>query len=58
MLWNTSLDFISDTGVTDHRHYADNIESKLENRRLQKSFLKNRSFWKLVISLETYERET
>ena len=21
MLWNTFLDFVSDTGVTDHRHY-------------------------------------
>ena len=45
-------------GVTDHRHYVDNIESKIENRRLQEIFLKNRSFWKLVISLETYETET
>ena len=52
MLGNISFDFISDTGVTDHRHYADDIESELENRRLLESFLKNRSFWKLVISLE------
>ena len=45
-------------GVTDHRHYVDNIESKIENRWLQESFLKNRSFWKLFISLETYETGT
>ena len=30
MLSNTSLYFISDMGVTDHRHY-DNIESKIES---------------------------
>ena len=57
MLSNTSLNFISDMGVTDHRHYVDNIERKIEDRRLQESFLKNRFFWKLVISLETYETE-
>ena len=57
MLSNTSLDFISDMGVTDHRHYVDNIESKIENRRLQESFLKNRSFWKLVILLERYMKQ-
>ena len=44
-------------GVTDHRHYVDNIESKIENRWLQESFLKNRSFWKLFISLETYMKQ-
>ena len=32
----------------------DDIENKIENIRLQKCSLKNRSFWKLVISLETY----
>ena len=32
----------------------DNIENKIENYRLQEYSLKNRSFWKLVISLETY----
>ena len=53
MLSNTSLNFISDMGVTDHRHYVNNIENKIENRRLQESFLKNWSFWKLVILLET-----
>ena len=53
MLSNTFLDFISDMGVTDHRHYVDCIESKIENRRRQESFLKNRSFCKLFISLET-----
>ena len=36
----------------------DNIESKIENHQLQECSLKNRSFWKLVISLETYETET
>ena len=34
MLSKDSLDFISDMGVTDHRYYVDNIESKIENRRL------------------------
>ena len=57
MLSNTSLDFISDMGVTDHRHYVDNIGSKIENRRLQESFLKNRSFSKLVITLEIYMKQ-
>ena len=57
MLSNTSLDFISDMGVTDHRHYNDNIENKIENRGLQESFLKNWSFLKLVISLETYMKQ-
>ena len=32
----------------------DNIENKIENLRLQKCSIKNRSFLKLVISLETY----
>ena len=36
----------------------DNIENKIENLRLQECSLKNRSFWKLVILLETYETET
>ena len=57
MLLNTFLDFISDMGVTDHRHYVDNTESKIDNRRLQESFLKNRSFWKLVILLERYMKQ-
>ena len=35
----------------------DNIESKIKHLRLQKYSLKNRFFWKLVISLETYETE-
>ena len=30
----------------------DNKEKKLENLRLEECFLKNRSFWKLVILLE------
>ena len=38
---------ITDTMIND-------IESKIENIRLQKYSLKNRSFWKLVISLETW----
>ena len=54
MLSNTSLDLISDMGATDHRHYIDNIESKIENLYLRECSLKNRSFWKLVISLEAY----
>ena len=36
----------------------DNIESKIENHQLQEWSLKNRSFQKLVISLETYGTET
>ena len=32
----------------------DEIEIKIEILRLQECSLKNRSFWKLVISLETY----
>ena len=35
----------------------DNIENKLENIRLQEYSLKNASFWKLVISLETYMKQ-
>ena len=30
------------------------IENKIENVRLQECSLKNRSFWKLIVSLETY----
>ena len=52
MLWNTSLDFILDMVViTDTMN--GNIENKTENLRFQECSLKNRSFWKLVISLET-----
>ena len=36
----------------------DDIENKIENLRLQEYSLKNRSFWKLVISLETYIKQT
>ena len=36
----------------------DDIENTIENLRLQECFLKNRSFWKLVILLEIYETET
>ena len=32
----------------------DNIENKIENLRLQECSLKNRSFWELIILLETY----
>ena len=35
----------------------DNIENEIENLRLQECFLKNRSFWKLFISLETYLKQ-
>ena len=31
----------------------DDIENKVENLRLQECSLKNRSFWELIISLET-----
>ena len=31
-----------------------NIESKVENLCLQECSLKNKTFWKLLISLETY----
>ena len=31
---------------------TDNIENKIESLHLQECSLKNRSFWKLVISLE------
>ena len=35
----------------------DNIEYKIQNLRLQEYSLKNRSFWDLVISLETYMKQ-
>ena len=57
MFSTASLDFISDIGVTDHRHMIYNIESEIENLRLQECSLKSRSFWKLVISLETYMKQ-
>ena len=52
MLSNTFSDSILDMGVSDHRNYIENIENKIENVRLQECSLKNRSFWKLDISLE------
>ena len=52
LLSKTFSDFISDMGVTDHRHMIDNKEKKLENLRLQECSLKIRSLWKLVILLE------
>ena len=54
MLSNMSFDYISGMGVTDHKHYDLDTENKVENLRLHECSLKNRSFWKLVISLETY----
>ena len=36
----------------------DDIENKIENLRLYERSLRNRSFWKLVILLETYIHET
>ena len=36
----------------------DNIENKIENLRLQESFLKSRAFSKLVISPEIYMKQT
>ena len=53
MLSNTFSDFISDMGVTDHRHcMIDSIENKIESLHFQQCSLKNRSLWKLVISPE------
>ena len=46
MLLNTSLDFISDMGVTDHRHYDCNIENKKENLHLKECSLKIGPFGK------------
>ena len=57
MFSNTSLDFILDMGVTDHDNIIDNIENKKKNLLLQEYSLKNRSFWKLVILLETYMKQ-
>ena len=51
MLSYTCLDFISDVGVTDHRHcMIDNIKNKTEGLHLQQCSLKNRSLRKLAIS--------
>ena len=36
----------------------DNIENKIENLRLQESFLKSRALSKLVISPEIYMKQT
>ena len=58
MLRNTSLDFILDMEVTDHNNITDNKENKKENLLLQEYSLKNRSFWKSVISLATYTTQT
>ena len=41
ILSNTSLDFISDMGVTDRKHYDRYIENEIENFRM---LFKNRSF--------------
>ena len=42
MLSNIFLDFISDMGVTDHRHcIIDNTENKIESLHLQQCSLKN-----------------
>ena len=54
MLSSISLDFISNMEVTDHKHYINDIENKIDNFQLQECSLKHRSFWKLLISLETY----
>ena len=54
MFSNTSLDFISDMGVIDYCHMIDNIENIKENIDLHKCPSKDRSFWKLVISLKTF----
>ena len=54
MLSSIPLDFISNMEVTDHKHYINDIENKIDNFQLQECSLKHRSFWKLLISLETY----
>ena len=53
MLSNTFLAFISGMGVTDLSSMIDNIENKIESLHLPECSLKDRSLWKLVISLET-----
>ena len=35
----------------------DNIENEIENHHLQECSLKNRSFWNIVIALETYMKQ-
>ena len=57
MFSDTSLNVISDMGVTDRRHMIYNIESTVENLQHQECSLKSRSFWTLVISLETYMKQ-
>ena len=57
MLSNTSSDFISDIGVTYHRQYDREKLCKIDNLQPQECSLKNRCFWKLVISLKTYMKE-
>ena len=57
MLSKTSSGFISDMRVTDCRHYNHDIENKIVNLPLQECSLKNRSFWKLVISLKRYMKQ-
>ena len=36
----------------------DDIENKIENLQLQECSFKKSGFWKLVVSLETYQTET
>ena len=52
MLSNTFSDSILDMGVLITETMIEDIENKIENLRLQECSLKNRSFWKLDISLE------
>ena len=35
----------------------ENIETKIQNLQTQECPLKNRSFWKLIILLETYMKQ-
>ena len=58
MLLNTSSDLISDMWVIDQKHYDQQYRKK--NREYSSSgiLFKKRSFWKLVISLEIYMKQT
>ena len=57
MLSNNSLDFISDMGVTDHRHCDRQFREQKRESSSSGCSLKNSSFWKLFIYLETYMKQ-
>ena len=58
-IWDSYLknNFPNMLSKTDHDNIIDNIENKKEDLHLQEYSLKNRSFWKLVLSLETYMKQ-